>query len=101
MSATERVQLAQSTDAELADRLAALRERYDPKRDGGCFPAGGYPMAQLRELHLIEAEQAERRQILRDRFRLDVEEESERSAPDNHSALFDATDIEWSLKYGR
>ena len=57
---TEREQIFGSTDVQLADRLSALRERYDPRRDGGCFPAGGYPMPQLREFHLIEDEIAKR-----------------------------------------
>ena len=56
----EHEQIATSTDAELAARLAALNARYDPKHDGGRFPAGGYPMAQLRELHLIQDEMRSR-----------------------------------------
>ena len=47
----EREQITESTDAQLRDRLAALRERYENPRLPEIFR--GYPMAQLRELHLI------------------------------------------------
>lgn len=63
MRDVEQEQIAQSTDTELSDRLAVLRERYDPFDDGGCFPGGGYPMAKLRELHLIQAEQTRRQRL--------------------------------------
>lgn len=86
----ERQQITTTTDAQLRDRRLALKERYDPKNDGG-----GYPMPQLRELHLIEEELAARAAERRD------DREDERPHPDNHSALFASTDIEWSLKYGR
>lgn len=94
----EHEQITGSTDAQLRDRLSALRERYDPKNDGGCFPGGGYPMPQLRELHLIEAELAARSMD----YDMDEEElHPPRYEADNHSALWNETDIEHSAKYGR
>jgi hypothetical protein len=54
MRDVEREQIAGSTDAQLRDRLAALRGRYDDPRLPRFLR--GFPMAQLRELHLIEAE---------------------------------------------
>jgi hypothetical protein len=48
-------QIQASTDAELADRLTALRLRY------GKY---GYPLAQLSEFHMIRDEQARRGDLL-------------------------------------
>jgi len=86
----ERRQIIWSTTAQLADRRAALRERYDPAGDGG-----GYPVAQLRELHLIERE-LEYRSDRDDRA--SNEREDRNWVADNHTALWNATDIEPSLK---
>ena len=82
---TERRQILLSTEAQLTDRLAALRERYDRDNDGG-----DYPFAQLRELHLIERELFERR---------GGSPQSDDWVADNHTALWNATNIEPSLKY--
>ena len=79
-------QVFESTDAQLRERLAALRKRYDPKRDGG-----GYPMPQLRELHLILDEMRDReRETFTDLDRAAGEE----WVADNHVALDRATDVE-------
>ena len=48
-------QIQASTDAELADRLTALAERYDRAEY-----LRGYPLAQLAELHMIRDEQDQR-----------------------------------------
>jgi hypothetical protein len=86
----ETQQLWGSTTDQLKDRLAALRERYDPKHDGG-----GYPMAQLRELHLIEGELRQRARSEREPYDLsDDERHSEPLCADNHTALDRATDVE-------
>lgn len=88
-------QIAESTDAQLQDRLAALEERFDPKRDGGCFPAGGYPLEQLRELHLIQAELAGRLNDRMDDGWTDADwAASENWVADNHVALDRETDVE-------
>jgi len=47
-------QIQASTDAELADRLTALRTRYS---------SDGYPLAQLSELHMIRDEQNQRGEL--------------------------------------
>jgi hypothetical protein len=86
----ETKQLWESTTAQLQDRLAALWERYNPKNDGG-----GYPMAQLRELHLIEEELRQRARSEREPYHLsDDERHPEPFCPDNHTALDRATDVE-------
>ncbi len=54
MTEIESKQIRDSTETELLDRIASLRERYDNPR----LPAvvRGFPLPQLFELHHIEDE---------------------------------------------
>jgi hypothetical protein len=84
MKDVERDQVAGSTDAQLRDRLAALRRLFDPQGNGGWYPA-----AQLRELHLIQDELRDR-----DRERFTDADRPDETVADNHEALDRATDVE-------